>query len=818
MTPPTLLQALTQLPALTRETLSHLTISRAGKAATCTPDPDHGDPFHGPLDAEVPLMDQLLEVAASHLWGTLAWSEVDDDLVKVQMWAGAGEREAWRRRMLLANRSPMERTALQCGGEVKLSTWRRDNDMLALRAAVRAADERAVVRTDLIALTQVARSTLYTFLKDAPETTAEPAGGPTVSWTASTTPTPSSSTPAPPTQPSPEPRQAGQPRRGGPGELVRMPSGHSAPCVICSTPATMTIGADPIHQGECLRAYEARSRDEDPSAAPISAPASAPTAAPDAPTETPAPTDPSSSTRPRPKRSARGRAPREDRFAALAVALDAEWLYLPGGEVRPWAAEHLGDLAMLVEQYRLGHGGGNTLPERGEIWLYPSALDRLGLPQTVGIDRLTQAPERAEQTHTLFRELNDLPVVADAMAQGWEFDKGRMDQRTRLKHPERLRQGAHIISTAWSHLDDMPLFTDEQGQFVSPAVLVERLQSFAEHVGIAFRITPGVTGQDLIDHTRPPRGSSLEEHGAAITAVRDERPQLPPMLEDRHDSRMFQLETNFSWWREWGSLLDREKSCTYVHAYDHRSHFLNPWGSTDLGVEDLIHLEGEEARWDGKSERAAYYLVSRWETPDWSLPDPANGLRGFVEGDRVWVSGHTLKQLEKLSPGMTSTLRYDEAWTWQVHTRYLSQAGKILAAARLNAPAPVADTVKEIYSATSNKLASRDLRPNYHLRRPDWRDMVIASSRTAIIAALIAARDRSGVTPLVVDRDTIIYASDEPDPIKAWPGDPEKFDSPNGGWRATATATLADWGPTALAKRMGAWLYNTHMGAMTLVK
>lgn len=428
---------------------------------------------------------------------------------------------------------------------------------------------------------------------------------------------------------------------------------------------------------------------------------------------------------------------------------------------------------------------------------------------------LNQASVRAEQTRTRYRELNDVPVVAAALAEGWELAGDRMDQRTRISHPQRLRAGAHLVTPTWSHLKGIPLFVDDDGEFLEPAALVERLQSFADAIGIAFRITPGVTGLDLVDHTRPPRRSALDDDGQAITVVRDEAPQLPPFLKDWHDSRMTQLETNFSWWRDWTSLTDSERGHEWVHAYDHRSHFLNPWGSTDLGVEGLIHLEGEDARWDG-TENAGYYRVSRWEPIDWTMPDPINALRGISEGT-VWLTPHSLKQLEKLSPGMTDTLTYHEAWIWEVHARYLAKAGKILTVARAEAPQPVADTVKELYAAATQKFASRDGRPNHHLRRPDWRDHIISSSRTAIIAALIAARDRSGATPLVVDRDTIIYASDDPDPRSAWPGDPAKYGQVSGGWRAIGSARLAEWGPDALKPKAGAWRYNQHMQAMKAV-
>ena len=834
MSAPTLLSALTALPAVTREALSHVVVTPYG-GATVIPDAEYGAPQSGPLTREHALLEQLQALAECRLWGQVSWDQQagPDGDIKVQLWAGPGEREAWRKRLLLAGRNPQALAALAAGGEVKVAAWRRERAMAQLRGPVHAASAANVRPTDLILLTQISRATLYAILRgdadgDAPTATSA-SGRPAVAWADDTEAAGSGpgghevAQRAPSRSPSLDDgsgsavssRGRRGPRRGGPDELVRMPSGHSAPCVVCGTPAMTTMGQDPVHGGECLFQRRAELGLTDSRAA---APAAADLVGDSATASASPPRSPrAAAASETPRRAALARRPlsREPRFRALAGALDERYLYLSGGECIEWSARHLGDLAMLVDEHRLGHGGGVTLPERGELWLYPGALERLGLPAVVEIDQMQQAEGRAQQTRALFRELNDLPVVADAMADGWEFAGDRMDQRTRLAHPQRLRAGAHLVAPSWAQFEGLPLLSNEDGKLVEPPELVARLQAFADHVGIAWRITEGVTGLDLIDHTRPPRRSNLDDMGRTVSVVRDEAAQIPSFLNAVSDARLRQIERNFSWWRAWDNLTDQERGMEWVHAYDHRSHFLNPWASTDLGIDGLIHLEGQDARWDG-SERAAYYRVSRWEAPDWTMPDPANGVGGWVE-ESVWVTAHTLKQLEKLSPGLTETLEYHEAFTWEQHARYLDKAGKILAAARADAPAPVAQTVKGIYSAATNKLASRDARPNYHLRRPDWRDMIVGATRTAIVAALVDARNRSGATPMVVDRDTIIYASNEPDPRAAWPGNPTKLEAASGGWRPTHSARLSEWGPSALRKSSGAWLYNRHIAAMTEV-
>ncbi len=174
---PTLLSALTRFPAVTRETLSHVIISRRSAMAMLVPDADYGSPRSGQLTHQVALLEQLRALDECRLWGEVIWApEGDEDDLRVQLWAGAGEREAWRKRLMLAARGPQALAALEAGGDVKLAAWRREHAMTRLRAPVHAATAAGVRPTDLIALTQVARSTLYAMLKDEALEGERPAG------------------------------------------------------------------------------------------------------------------------------------------------------------------------------------------------------------------------------------------------------------------------------------------------------------------------------------------------------------------------------------------------------------------------------------------------------------------------------------------------------------------------------------------------------------------------------------------------------------------------------------------------------------------
>ena len=143
-----------------------------------------------------------------------------------------------------------------------------------------------------------------------------------------------------------------------------------------------------------------------------------------------------------------------------------------------------------------------------------------------------------------------------------------------------------------------------------------------------------------------------------------------------------------------------------------------------------------------------------------------------------------------------------ECYIWTQTARYLESASKQLRAAladEASADPAVTATIKGVYTATVGKLGERQpSRRDYHLWRPDWRHMIIAHTRTAILNQLIKIHDASGVMPILVDRDTIGFVTDEPDPVAAWPGDPAKLGTGIGAWKPAGVGTLKTWGPQFL--------------------
>ena len=235
--------------------------------------------------------------------------------------------------------------------------------------------------------------------------------------------------------------------------IKHLPPGHHRPCAICRTPAEQLVDGTPCHLGECRVQLLERRRDGT-ARAPTQPAAAAPT-----PASVVSPVRPA--------------AAQSSRFAAPAAVLDAEHAYLPGGECHPWSAAHLGELALLAgrDRLRLGWGGGeDRMPDLGQIWVSsPDAMDRLGLPASVEVfgERVLSKSDRRAAAGKAFDALAELPVVTDALAQGWQLGQGgRLDAWTRVWHPHLLPGGAWLVFVPWQRLDELALLAprDRPGQ------------------------------------------------------------------------------------------------------------------------------------------------------------------------------------------------------------------------------------------------------------------------------------------------------------------------------------------------------------------
>lgn len=746
-----LTEALARLDSLTRERLESLRITQGDQPTVqCIPHPSCGHPFTGPIAPTPPIPQQIDELRTSGLLGTIDATR-HGEVWTIQPWYADKEAKAWATRIALSLLHPTHADLLRASGQVKVQQWRLDQRRRDLEQAIWRADGamRGTTRSELLALSQTARSTFYAAIAAKPDIV----DGAVEELPFNEDPTPPATDSTPPEEARPTtPPTAQRPATPAPKTPAR-------PAPAASKPASVSKATG-------------------------------------------------------------------GRFSAPAVVLDASSIHFADGSTEPWQAQHIGELALLAQTYQLGWGGGeDRLPDLGQVWLGSDALTALGLPTSLGVsDDIPDQDKWAKAIKEAFATISKTPAFTLAEEAGWEFST--VHAWTRVWHPELCRAGAWIVAVPWQTIGTVSLLASNPDDDVdamldhgitAPSRLAARVKAFAQATGVAYRLTPAATGLDLIDHTRPPRRHEHDDRGAGrnrAALIRGVAAEIPPFLNNTHDGRFANLESDFSWWRPWHSLTESEQAKKYVVAFDRGRSYLAPWSSISLGLEGLIH-DAEQPVWNGKEE-PGYWLIDTLTDDQWPwwLPDVSKAAGARIEDDRMWVTTHTLRQLDMV--GITPTIH--ESYTWATTARYLEPAAKQLRQALEAADDPaVVATIKNMYSSTVGKLGQREHRTHYHLWRPDWRHHIIAATRTAILRGLITAQERTGAIPLVVDRDTIMYAVDTDQVTEAWPGDPKKLGVGIGAWKPAGIAPLADWGPDHLPNTHLSWRYryNDAMAAMT---
>lgn len=591
------------------------------------------------------------------------------------------------------------------------------------------------------------------------------------------------------------------------GDVVRLDS--SQPCVVCGVGAAQTLWGVPGHRITCqdavwdyVLAHTAAPAPAAPPATPE--PCEVPGEASGEGLSGPLPPHPGAaehSPAPGPERGPAARQTPteagEARWRAPAAVLDADGVFLPGGEVLPWPAglADLGGVAALAEQLRLGHGGDRRrLPAQGAVFLTGSAAERLGLGRSGGLD--------VDERDALRRRAQKVPAVTAARAAGWELGNidarhpdGQLDGWTRIFR--RGGRGMAVGMLPWLPAG-VPLFAGDP----DPAAIAERLARFADTVGIPYRLTPAATGLDLMSWTRPvgPDPANPIDPEALVVAA-----ELPDIA---HEGA---VEEDWHWTRPFAEL-GAERDCRYVHAYDRGGSYPAVTSSLPLGTGELASLTGEQAGAAYGDKRAGYWLVEQWDWPHWGVPDPLGSTpRGRTGGTR-WVTTPTLAMLHRhgVEPAIL------EAHTWARSPRWLSLWNAHVRDARTAAAAgagpdwaAVAATVKYAANTSIGKLAQQSARGQL-MYRPHWRHTIMAKARDVIAYRIEANGALSGRWPVLAATDTITYTSDDPDPATAWPGKPADLGRGFGRWKPTGTGVLAEWGPR--------WLDGTRLDPTRLAE
>ncbi|MFF5265132.1 hypothetical protein ACFY4C_40130 [Actinomadura viridis] len=437
----------------------------------------------------------------------------------------------------------------------------------------------------------------------------------------------------------------------------------------------------------------------------------------------------------------------EPRWRAPAAVADADGVYLPDGEVVPLPEPltHLGHLAELTAHLRLGWGGGKTLPETGHILVTGALMLKLGLPT-----ELVEPPEKwriSDEDELLAEVAQQHPLVTGAIADGWGMSQSSRQRLAPWLRIWKERQSAFVSFLPLVKAAGMETLL---GDDPSPAALAHRLQLYAQHVGIPFRVSNGATGIDLIAHLDHNRRRVITE-------------PVEPVPPAAHGA-----EARLIWHR---APTPEERQLRYLHAYDASANYLSGARHTKLGIGPAEHRVGPDAVFDPKLP--GYWLVRVPDWTDWNLPSPFNSLTR-VDGWH-WLTTPTLYNVYDL---FDIKVEVKEAWVWPDHTQYLNKWAEQLDTARLALIQEAADgnadaeavlaAVKDTYRAGIGRLG-------YHAAagkvfyRPDWQHLIMAQSQGNLLRKLVKVADQSHRWPLAIDVDNVLFASNDPNPATAIP-------------------------------------------------
>lgn len=550
--------------------------------------------------------------------------------------------------------------------------------------------------------------------------------------------------------------------RDAQGRPVR---GPAAACVRCGQPTPYRAGGLPRHLlGLCQPAELAAAVPVDQVAEEV----------------TPAAVSPAPMQKvlgiPRAKQTGRGgvRADDPDPFAVVdagpdgqAVAVLPDGRRVPGGRL-----EHFGDVARLGLELGLEHVvhrpslSSRPLDYRqpGQVVLTAGALAALG------------APELWAEGHR---------SVTAAIDAGWSVRA--IDRAERVdRHLYVGREDARVL--VWSapldgeSVDGLGFSVQDAGQ------LAAELEAFRAATGTAYRLTPGITAEDMARSlTRWDKAVDREPHGELPEEVRGARP------------------ADVRWSRE---LDDQERGRRYVHSLDTQWMHAAPLESVPCGLGRLERYD--RPAFDAR--RTGWWLASIMSDiallPDPWHPELAGGARaGLGTPDGQAPERWYPTALIELAVQRGYQVEPSAAWLYARSRRYLRPMAERLREARREleaqttsgrtAATPGAKLVKELGRILPDRLAyfsaGNSESTNRPLYRPNWGHEIVGRAHAQFARTLFSSAE-SGLIPFRVEKDAVYFASDNPDPIAVGNSagltvDPNRY----GKWRVAGSCDMSEW-------------------------
>ncbi|WP_293003265.1 hypothetical protein [Mycobacterium sp.] len=460
-----------------------------------------------------------------------------------------------------------------------------------------------------------------------------------------------------------------------------------------------------------------------------------------------------------------------------AAVLHTDGLWLPDGtHIQPaTAVTHVGQVAELAYAHNIGYHLSATYAEQAQIWITGQACTAFGID--------IEAISRRDRTKSLRQLTQGLDFVTLAVAEGWSLggagedpNAQRLGTWTRIYREDTRgeKRGVMValIPGMDTGADEMPILSDEP----SPAQIARRLQLLADALRYPWKINAGVTAVDLMLQTRTKAFSPDEWKNEVFAASTTE---VPFGIGD--------VEADFDWSRP---ATEEEARCRYLHAYDRGGSYVAGIAGLQLPIGQPVHYS------DGAPFDAAtpgYWLIDIPEPADWRIPYVLNPrARQFT--DAKWVCTPTLERAIDLG----YEPRILEAWVWPRHGRVLNgwyerfrDASTTLDVEDIDAQA-ARNQAKIIRTHGVGVIGSIEHLKGKTAFSPERRFHIVAKAKANIVYRLHQIGQRRGQWPLAVSTDTVLYASNDPDPITAWPGDPKTLGRGFGQYKPEGSALMAE--------------------------
>ena len=432
---------------------------------------------------------------------------------------------------------------------------------------------------------------------------------------------------------------------------------------------------------------------------------------------------------------------------------------------------HVGQVAELAYTHNIGYQLTPKYSEPGQIWITDEAC------RAFGID--VDAISRRDRAKSLRQLTEGIDFVTLAVDEGWSLggagedpNAHRLGTWTRVYRDDKRGVMIALIPGMGAGLDEMPILADEP----APAQIAHRLKLLADALRFPWKINAGVTAVDLMLQTRTKTWSPQQWRDVVFAPSTT----TPPF-------GIGDVESDFDWSRP---PTSEERQRRYVHAYDRGGSYVAGIAGLELPIGDPVH-HPDGAPFDAKTP--GYWLADIPESSDWRLPYVLNP-RGLQYTGPKWVTTPTLERAVAL--GYQPQIR--EAWLWPQHGRVLlgwyKQFRDASAALDIDdADAQAARNQAKIIRTHGIGIIGSDEhlkgKPAYS---PERRLHVIAKAKANIVYRLHQIGEQTGQWPLAVATDTVLYASDDPDPVTAWPGGPESFGRGFGQYKPEASGLLAE--------------------------